>query len=435
MTGYILAGIVSGPFVLNLIPATHIRKLRIIDEASLGFIALAAGSKFNYFEMRPVLTSIIAISGALVLIEYLTGFAVFAVLVPLLGYYGGAGFESIAQLTWRHIVAMSMLAGSLTVARSPSSVMAIVDELKATGAFTRLAIGVTIFLDLAVIWLYDISESAAHTLTVTAVAGGAGGGGQQPFAIVMIALARLAGSTVASAALGIVIGVVLPHALLFNVHEERLSGCFRRIVNVRCSTSTALGRTLRALRATVWAVRRKESFRRRWMWVIERSPQLVLPPLRVAVCLGVALLPFLISHITVLTNFVKPLLVLLFASLVVSNYSPHVYRYRHLLHGMAKNVYCFYFTLTGAALELDLLGHAAIAASVLAIARIAAIVVGVFAGSRIATALARCEVGVDGNGATPADGVPGAVGTKYAWMAYVTQAGVALGLAKKVQVS
>ena len=59
----------------------------------------------------------------------------------------------------------------------------------------------------------------------------------------------------------------------------------------------------------------------------------MLPPLRVAICLGVALLPFLISHITVLTNFVKPLLVLLFASLVVSNYSPHVYRYRHLLHG------------------------------------------------------------------------------------------------------
>jgi hypothetical protein len=81
---------------------------------------------------------------------------------------------------------------------------------------------------------------------------------------------------------------------------------------------------------------------------------------------------------------------------------------------MAKNVYCFYFTLTGAALELDLLGHAAIAASVLAIARIAAIVVGVFAGSRIATALARCEA--NAGAATPADGV-GAGGTKYAWMA------------------
>jgi hypothetical protein len=310
MTGYILAGIVSGPFVLNLIPATHIRKLRVIDEASLGFIALAAGSKFNYFEMRPVLTSIVAISGALVLIEYLTGFAVFAVLVPLLGYYGGAGFETIAQLTWRHVVAMAMLAGSLTVARSPSSVMAIVDELKATGAFTRLAIGVTIFLDLgapvlralslrpscarslvlfrcslvlsltlvlrsrsvaAVIWLYDVSESAAHTLTVTAVSNGADGGGQQPFAIVTIALARLAGSTVASAALGIALGIALPHVLLFNVQEERLSGCFRRIENVR--SSTALGRALRALRATVWAARRKDALRRRWVWIVERAPQ------------------------------------------------------------------------------------------------------------------------------------------------------------------
>ena len=224
MTGYILAGIVAGPYVLNLVPTQHIRKLRIIDETSLGFIALAAGSKFNYFEMKPVLRNIVAISTTLVAIEYATGFTVFAVLIPVLGRFGGAGFTVIAHLTWRHIVAMAMLAGSLTVARSPSSVMAIVDELKASGAFTRLTIGVTIFLDLAVIWLYDISESAAQTLTDDGTTSET-----SPLAIIVIAFSRLIGATLASVTLGIALGFALPHILFFNVHEERLAGCLRRI--------------------------------------------------------------------------------------------------------------------------------------------------------------------------------------------------------------
>ena len=175
---------------------------------------------------------------------------------------------------------------------------------------------------------------------------------------------------------------------------------------------------------------RQKRIARQWLWVVEWMPQLVLPAVRVTTCLGVALFPFMISHLPVLTHFIKPLLVLLFAALVTCNYSPHMYRFRHLLHGMANNVYCFYFTLTGAALELDMLGHAAIAASVLALFRILSIVIGVFVGSKLATAVAKCEAGA---GAEVDSTEKSVGGTSVAWMAYITQAGVALGLAKKVQ--
>ena len=42
------------------------------------------------------------------------------------------------------MVAVALMAGALVVARSPASVIAIVNELKADGAFTQLVLGVTV---------------------------------------------------------------------------------------------------------------------------------------------------------------------------------------------------------------------------------------------------------------------------------------------------
>ncbi|RHZ00916.1 hypothetical protein DYB37_000572 [Aphanomyces astaci] len=84
-----------------------------------------------------------------------------------------------------------------------------------------------------------------------------------------------------------------------------------------------------------------------------------------------------------------------------------------LLKSMADFVYVGFFTLTGASLELDMLLKAMAVSVLLCLTRIFAI----FLGSYIGGALAHEPQ----------------VHNRVSWMAYITQAGVTLGLAKKIQ--
>ncbi|RHY28206.1 hypothetical protein DYB32_006144 [Aphanomyces invadans] len=84
-----------------------------------------------------------------------------------------------------------------------------------------------------------------------------------------------------------------------------------------------------------------------------------------------------------------------------------------LLKSMADFVYVGFFTLTGASLELDILLKAMAVSVLLCLTRVFAI----FLGSYIGGALAH----------------ENSMHNRVSWMAYITQAGVTLGLAKKIQ--
>ncbi len=58
ISGFLFAGILVGPFVLNLVPAESIKHLRFVDEVSLAFIAFAAGSELYLKELRSRFKSI-----------------------------------------------------------------------------------------------------------------------------------------------------------------------------------------------------------------------------------------------------------------------------------------------------------------------------------------------------------------------------------------
>ncbi len=58
ITGYLLVGVVVGPFILGWISADTVKDLRIIDELSLAFIGFAAGSELYLKELRSRFRSI-----------------------------------------------------------------------------------------------------------------------------------------------------------------------------------------------------------------------------------------------------------------------------------------------------------------------------------------------------------------------------------------
>ena len=61
-------------------------------------------------------------------------------------------------------IAVSLLAGTIFVARSPASIIAVVHEMRAKGPFTQTAIGVTVLTDFLVIILFTVNITIGEAL-------------------------------------------------------------------------------------------------------------------------------------------------------------------------------------------------------------------------------------------------------------------------------
>lgn len=112
--------------------------------------------------------------------------------------------------------------------------------------------------------------------------------------------------------------------------------------------------------------------------------------------------------------YIEPLLIAMIAGFVVANFTRHRDEFEAILHDVGPAVYVAFFTLTGLTLKLDLLWATLPVALALFGTRLVGIGVGAYAGARLA-------------------GEPPRV-RRLSWMAFITQAGIALGLAREVAV-
>ena len=343
ITGYLLAGIIAGPFVLGLIPAGAPDRLRFLDEIALGFIAFAAGAELYLKELHGKLRTIAWVTAGLTIFTFtLTTVAVLLVLqlVPF-----AEGFP----LLWR--VAIAILAGGIMVARSPSSAIAIINELRAKGPFTQVVMGVTVIMDVVVIVLFAVNASVADAiLTELSLDFGLA-------ALLVLELSLAVG-------LGVALWKLLEFILTLSVS-----------LTIRAALVLAAGYGVFALSA----------------WLRSTTSEQ---------------LPFEI--------LVEPLLVCMLAGFLITNHGDSRDVFGRVLHDAGPPVYVVFFTLTGASLALDVLADTWTLALVLVIVRLAGIFLGSFVGGTVAGAPSNHN--------------------QVSWMAYVTQAGIALGLAKEVAV-
>jgi Trk K+ transport system NAD-binding subunit len=112
--------------------------------------------------------------------------------------------------------------------------------------------------------------------------------------------------------------------------------------------------------------------------------------------------------------YIEPLLIALIAGFLVTNFSAYRVEFDSLLHDIGPTVYVAFFTITGLALKLDILWSTLPVAIALFAVRLLGIGLGAGVGSAIA-------------GESPQV-------RRISWMAFITQAGIALGLAREVAV-
>jgi Kef-type K+ transport system membrane component KefB len=188
LTGYIAAGIATGPMVLGLVSREMVGNLDFVNGIAVSIIALTAGSELELRSMRPLLRSIrwITIVGVLGTTLLLT--AAVWLLRPMLPF--------MRELGTLQAAAVSLVLGVVMVAQSPAVVVALRDEMRADGAVARTVLGVVVLADLAVIVLFAV----VSTLAKSALGAGADVAG---------AASMLAWEIFGSLAAGAVVGVLL----------------------------------------------------------------------------------------------------------------------------------------------------------------------------------------------------------------------------------
>jgi Kef-type K+ transport system membrane component KefB len=148
VTGYLVFGMICGPYVLNIITRPMARELQLINGLAVVLIAFIAGLEMNFERMRPRLRAILQLSGVTMLVLYV---GLFAGLWAGLAVAGdGRGHDAAAA------VAVVALLTTILASFSPTVTIALIAESRAGGPLSELTLAVVILADLLLILFFTL---------------------------------------------------------------------------------------------------------------------------------------------------------------------------------------------------------------------------------------------------------------------------------------
>ncbi|MEQ9591937.1 MAG: cation:proton antiporter [Cyclobacteriaceae bacterium] len=156
ITGLIVTGIVAGSSLLNFIPRESLHQLQFLNDIALAIIAFSAGSELYLKELRSRFESIKWMTASQLVVTFVLGAVSVFFLSDLIPFMR----DMSTPVRW----AVASLFGTIFVARSPSSAIAIINELRASGPFTKTTIGVTVVKDVLVIILFTLCITFSGTI-------------------------------------------------------------------------------------------------------------------------------------------------------------------------------------------------------------------------------------------------------------------------------
>ena len=155
ITGYLLAGVILGPHLLDIVGPAVIGRLSMINQIALGLIALSAGGELAFSRLRPRLHSIGWVTFLQTTVIF--GGTVAAILVAGSWSQGSRfGLDITAGLSSPNSLACALILGLIATANSPASTVAVITEEQARGPLSTLALGVTVLKDVVVLVLIAI---------------------------------------------------------------------------------------------------------------------------------------------------------------------------------------------------------------------------------------------------------------------------------------
>mmetsp|Transcript_13973 Transcript_13973/g.24501 ORF Transcript_13973/g.24501 Transcript_13973/m.24501 type:complete len:455 (-) Transcript_13973:668-2032(-) len=150
ITGYLLSGIVCGPYILGILSKESVADLSIIEGACLSIIGLAAGAELDWPALSRSRKQVLGITAAVCMFSWVFCYVAFNAV--------GQAFPDIMPTSdHAHLLAICTLGATLMMTRSPASAIAVLKEVDGKGAFSSLVMAVVVVKDVVVIVIYALN--------------------------------------------------------------------------------------------------------------------------------------------------------------------------------------------------------------------------------------------------------------------------------------
>lgn len=329
ITGYLVIGILLGPYVLGILPGEVVVEFRFVNGVALALIAMSAGGELRMSSLQERIRSI----GTITALQILFMFFFVALAVFLARGY----IDFLEGEPPRVALAVALLFGLVAVAKSPATTIAVITEEKARGVLTDTVLGITVVKDVVILILIALFIPLASTIVDPS--------GGFDYKVVRDILLDISGSL----ALGVALGWM----------------------------------------ATLYLSRVREY--------------------RILFVLGVAFLTVFLGE----WLHLESILIAMAAGFFVQNFSRQGRRLLHALEANALPIYALFFAIAGADLDISVLKTAWFIATAIILTRVGALWLSTYLGAALVN--------------------DPPVLRKHAWMGFLAQAGVTLGIANIVR--
>lgn len=184
VTGYLVAGLLVGPYVLRVLTPELNDKLSIISDVALGFIAYSIGAEFK--------------------ISYLKEIGIKPIVITCFESAGASLFVFLVLWALGQPLPLSLALSAIAAATAPAATLMVVRQYKAKGPVTRMLLPVVAMDDATGLMLYAILSAIAQALVDP----------NKTMSVYTLLIQPLF-QIVASLGLGVVLGIVLVFVLRF----------------------------------------------------------------------------------------------------------------------------------------------------------------------------------------------------------------------------
>ncbi|ETL41703.1 hypothetical protein L914_07328 [Phytophthora nicotianae] len=406
ITGYLVIGIIAGPFVANLLPKELVDMLSTyVSALALSFISFQAGQEIYLPELRPQLKQIFILLSVLYIVAMIVLTSVHLLANNAFFY---DDFITNCQL------GIALMFGSISVLGSPATVMAIKIELNSVGPFTNLMLGATMTAEFVVLVSFSISRiiCSIYCADLSVSVGN-----------LVFTLAIVASNLLLGALLGLVIILIfqIPGSAAeehMDLHDPTSITASNYSQYRDLEAATDPDRMPHPHNAYVEAIDRRRT-KRPEFWTT-RVSLYVKGFLWLTMGYVFYISTTTISEATVASYGLswevkfEPLLVLMVASCLAGHYSLIRHDMHVILDTVAPYMFLPFFVMTGAALKLDKVVDAIPLMSLYVCLRFVSVFIACYFGGRFLLKLPPRQY-------------------NNLWLTMTPQAGVALGLANEVK--
>ncbi len=154
LTGYLLAGIAAGPYFLHLIDHESVKRLEVVNTLAIALIALAGGAELRVDTLKRGLRSLVTATT----LHTVLGFVVMS------GIFVAARPAFVRDMPFLSVLGVGLLWGALSITRSPSAVLAVLSQTRATGPLARYTLAFVMTSDVVVVVVLAIAITIARPL-------------------------------------------------------------------------------------------------------------------------------------------------------------------------------------------------------------------------------------------------------------------------------